>query len=84
MRAKNGPNANQYVCAVERNQNGKYSVRVRAIFGPGTLDAQAAEPGQNGQRGVGAHRDYKSQIHKTLTEPYKKNLLERDYRTGML
>jgi hypothetical protein len=51
MRAKNGPNANQYVCAVERNQNGKYSVRVRAIFGPGTLDAQDAEPGQNGQRG---------------------------------
>jgi hypothetical protein len=51
MRAKNGPNANQYVCAVERNQNGKYSVRVRAIFGPGTLDTQDAQPGHNGQRG---------------------------------
>lgn len=24
---------NEYVCAIERNQNGKYSVRVRALFG---------------------------------------------------
>jgi hypothetical protein len=51
MRTKNGPNANQYVCAVERNQNGKYSVRVRAMFGPGAPDAQDTEPDQNGQHG---------------------------------
>ncbi|MGB0036999.1 MAG: hypothetical protein WBP79_16135 [Candidatus Acidiferrales bacterium] len=27
--------ANEYVCAIERNQNGKYNVRVRASFGRG-------------------------------------------------
>jgi hypothetical protein len=26
--------SNEYVCAIERNQNGKYNVRVRATFGP--------------------------------------------------
>jgi hypothetical protein len=26
--------ANEYVCAIERNQNGKYNVRIRATFGP--------------------------------------------------
>lgn len=26
--------ANEYVCAIERNQNGKYNVRVRATFAP--------------------------------------------------
>jgi hypothetical protein len=26
--------ANEYVCAIERNQNGKYNVRVRAVFAP--------------------------------------------------
>lgn len=25
--------ANDYVCAIERNQNGKYTVRIRAVFG---------------------------------------------------
>lgn len=25
--------ANEYICAIERNQNGKYSVRIRALFG---------------------------------------------------
>jgi hypothetical protein len=28
--------ANEYQCAIERNQNGKYNVRVRATFGSGT------------------------------------------------
>src|ERR1700722_2467984 len=27
--------ANEYVCTIERNQNGKYSVRIRASFGAG-------------------------------------------------
>ena len=31
--AKSGVSANEYLCAIERNQNGKYSVRVRARFG---------------------------------------------------
>jgi hypothetical protein len=33
MSAKNPASANEYICAIERNQNGKYSVRVRAVFG---------------------------------------------------
>jgi hypothetical protein len=35
MCAKNASRGNQYLCALERNQNGKYNVRVRALFGPG-------------------------------------------------
>jgi hypothetical protein len=31
--AKNGNSGNEYVCAIERNQNGKYTVRIRAEFG---------------------------------------------------
>jgi len=34
MPAPSKANANEYVCAIERNQNGKYNVRVRATFGP--------------------------------------------------
>jgi hypothetical protein len=30
---KSAARANEYVCAMERNQNGKYSVRIRAAFG---------------------------------------------------
>lgn len=31
--AKSAYSGNQYFCAIERNQNGKYTVRVRAIYG---------------------------------------------------
>lgn len=34
MVPKGTAKSNEYVCAIERNQNGKYNVRVRAIFGP--------------------------------------------------
>jgi hypothetical protein len=30
---KTSVSGNEYVCAIERNQNGKYTVRVRAVFG---------------------------------------------------
>jgi hypothetical protein len=33
MHAKIAGNGNEYLCAIERNQNGKYNVRVRATFG---------------------------------------------------
>lgn len=33
MSAKSKTTGNQYRCALERNQNGKYNIRVRAIFG---------------------------------------------------
>ena len=35
MSPKQTANANDYICAIERNQNGKYNVRVRAVFGVG-------------------------------------------------
>ncbi|MGD0958071.1 MAG: hypothetical protein ABR953_14760 [Candidatus Acidiferrales bacterium] len=35
MSAKTTANTNQYRCVVERNQNGKYNVRVRAVFSAG-------------------------------------------------
>lgn len=40
MPGKSGFRGNRYLCALERNQNGKYNVRVRAFFGSG---GQAAE-----------------------------------------
>jgi hypothetical protein len=40
MSPKVAVNANEYVCAIERNQNGKYNVRVRATFGPGRKSAE--------------------------------------------
>jgi hypothetical protein len=44
---RNPTTANEYLCAIERNQNGKYNVRVRAIFGPGGREAQDERAGQN-------------------------------------
>jgi len=35
MLAKTGSSANEYLCAIEKTQNGKYNVRVRAAFGRG-------------------------------------------------
>ena len=35
MPAKNTVSGNEYSCAIERNQNGKYNVRIRVIFGRG-------------------------------------------------
>jgi hypothetical protein len=32
MSAKTQASGNEYLCAIERNQNGKYNVRVRAVF----------------------------------------------------
>jgi hypothetical protein len=42
--------ANEYICTIERNQNGKYSVRVRASFGvgPHSGGSRRARSGQNG------------------------------------
>ena len=51
MHTKNSPNANEYRCAIERNQNGKYNVRVRAVFGPGGRDSENGGTGQNGHTG---------------------------------
>jgi hypothetical protein len=51
MHTKNSPNANEYWCAIERNQNGKYNVRVRAVFGPGGRDSENGGSGQNGHTG---------------------------------
>jgi hypothetical protein len=39
MSTKTSANSNEYLCAIERNQNGKYNVRVRAVFAPGARDA---------------------------------------------
>src|ERR1700728_4556337 len=39
MPTKSAANANEYLCAIERNQNGKYNVRVRAVFAPATRDS---------------------------------------------
>jgi hypothetical protein len=49
--SKNSADANGYLCAIERNQNGKYNVRVRAIFGPGGREARNDQAGQNGHNG---------------------------------
>jgi len=46
-RAQTRANANGYLCAIERNQNGKYNVRVRATFAP-------AAPESNGTRSISA------------------------------
>jgi len=39
MPAKTAAHSNEYLCAIERNQNGKYNVRVRAVFAPGSRDS---------------------------------------------
>jgi hypothetical protein len=49
MRVKS--TANQYVCAIERNQNGKYNVRVKALFGPAVREAQERPTAQGTQSG---------------------------------
>ena len=33
MSTKSTSSGNEYLCAIEKNQNGKYNVRVRAVFG---------------------------------------------------
>jgi hypothetical protein len=50
MFPKATPHANEYVCAIERNQNGKYNVRIRATFGPGKRGATGdpAAPANHG------------------------------------
>jgi hypothetical protein len=51
MSGKNGSRGNHYLCALERNQNGKYNVRVRATFGAGeaaSRDGQAAAEASTG------------------------------------
>lgn len=35
MPAKNPASGNEYSCAIERNRNGKYNVRIRVVFGRG-------------------------------------------------
>jgi hypothetical protein len=42
MSGKNGSRGNRYLCALERNQNGKYNIRVRAFF---ASSERAAAPG---------------------------------------
>ena len=51
MHTKSSPSANEYRCAIERNQNGKYNVRVRAVFGPGVRDSENGGAGQNRHAG---------------------------------
>ena len=51
MHVKNPASANEYRCAIERNQNGKYNVRVRAVFGPGGRDSENDRAGQNAHTG---------------------------------
>ncbi len=46
MSGKSGSRGNRYLCALERNQNGKYNVRVRAIFGAAETDRTAKRDGQ--------------------------------------
>src|ERR1700722_12961018 len=48
MPAKSLKPENEYLCAIERNQNGKYTVRVRAVFGQRQntqLDQQSRQAG---------------------------------------
>jgi hypothetical protein len=51
MCAKNASRGNQYLCALERNQNGKYNVRVRVLFGPGERDGERAGVSHDGKPG---------------------------------
>jgi len=45
MSGKNGSRGNRYLCALERNQNGKYNVRVRATFGSAEADKTVSRDG---------------------------------------
>jgi hypothetical protein len=49
MHTKSSATANEYLCAIERNQNGKYNVRVRAVFAPGAKDSGNGRE-ENGHR----------------------------------
>jgi hypothetical protein len=51
MHSRISTTANEYLCAIERNQNGKYNVRVRAIFGPGTREAENGRDAQSAHDG---------------------------------
>jgi hypothetical protein len=51
MHSRNASSANEYRCAIERNQNGKYNVRVRAVFGPGVSDSENGGSERNGHSG---------------------------------
>ena len=44
MSGKSGSRGNRYLCALERNQNGKYNVRVRATFGAGEAGNRDGQP----------------------------------------
>ena len=49
MFPKGTAKSNEYVCAIERNQNGKYNVRVRATFGPPAKSTPGEGAAANGQ-----------------------------------
>jgi hypothetical protein len=48
MSGKSGSRGNRYLCALERNQNGKYNVRVRATFGSAEAVGREGQPGEPG------------------------------------
>ena len=45
MSNKQNGSGNEYRCAIEKNQNGKYTVRVRAAFGTKELGPAGLFPG---------------------------------------
>lgn len=51
MPTKSATSANEYLCAIERNQNGKYNVRVRAVFAPATRDSGNGRDSNNHRSG---------------------------------
>lgn len=51
MSPKGTTSDNGYICAIERNQNGKYTVRVRALFAPAKPDAENGRPARASHRG---------------------------------
>lgn len=53
MSSKNGSRGNSYLCALERNQNGKYNVRVRATFGTAETDRTASRDSQSSEGSSG-------------------------------
>jgi hypothetical protein len=44
---------NRYVCALERNQNGKYIVRIRAFFSASGADRSSGKPSTERRNGAG-------------------------------
>ena len=55
--ARSMAGANGYLCALERNQNGKYNVRVRAIFAATRGEVDGGRPAQAGQNGLAIVRE---------------------------